>query len=194
MNSNRSSTVPGGFISKQSSGTNGASSAEPIKLSSDSNKRFVYDVGAYNSDDDKADQNGMGDFLNEMAAMMNLCIVIIHGTVLNRKPMAVVLLKRVATEVKTLMGAVLIRRLVIPSTRRETALILEVIVSFFLSFAGSSYAKCIGLDKIGIEAKQPNSAIRHAVGDILGVRFKVVKVSGVSFWVLFKEKKEKPRS
>nr|VDD23644.1 unnamed protein product [Brassica oleracea] len=109
MNSNRSSTVPGGFISKQSNGTDGASSAEPIKctgqsgvsfsvpikhyhplrcqacflvifisqsvqsplrninspfgfhgvvnLTSDSNKRFVYDVGAYDSDDDKADQN-----------------------------------------------------------------------------------------------------------------------------------------
>nr|VDD42224.1 unnamed protein product [Brassica oleracea] len=109
MNSNRNSTVSGGFISKQSNGTDGASSAEPIKctgqsgvssavpikhyhplrcqacflvifisqsvqsplrninspfgfhgavnLSSDSNKRFVYDVGAYNSDDDKADQN-----------------------------------------------------------------------------------------------------------------------------------------
>ncbi|CAF2130156.1 unnamed protein product [Brassica rapa] len=28
-----------------------------VNLSSDSNKRFVYDVGAYNSDDDKADQN-----------------------------------------------------------------------------------------------------------------------------------------
>ncbi|KAG2307379.1 hypothetical protein Bca52824_027127 [Brassica carinata] len=189
MNSNRSSTVPGGFISKQSSGTNGASSAEPIKRTGQS--------------------GGMGDFLNEMAAMMNLCIVrrrSIPILIINvlarvsiclfcnpRKPMAVVLLKRVATEVKTLMGAVLIRS-----------------VSFFLSFAGSSYAKCIGLDKIGIEAKQPNSAIRkcardevlisgfghkgHAVGDILGVRFKVVKVSGVSFWVLFKEKKEKPRS
>ncbi|KAG2310301.1 hypothetical protein Bca52824_021858 [Brassica carinata] len=88
----------------------------------------------------------------------------------------------------------------------------------------------------GIEAKQPNSAIRkcarvqlikngkkiaafvpndgclnyieendevliagfgrkgHAVGDIPGVRFKVVKVSGVSLLALFKEKKEKPRS
>ncbi|KAI6676451.1 hypothetical protein NL676_037247 [Syzygium grande] len=88
----------------------------------------------------------------------------------------------------------------------------------------------------GIEAKQPNSAIRncarvqliknvkkiaafvpndgclnyieendevliagfgrkgHAVGDIPGVRFKVVKVSGVSLCALFKEKKEKPRS
>ncbi|CDY70738.1 BnaAnng34780D [Brassica napus] len=110
MNSNRNSTVSGGFISKQSNGTDGASSAEPIKrtgqsgvsstvpikhyhplrcqacfflvifisqsvqsplrninspfgfhgavnLSSDSNKRFVYDVGAYNSDDDKADEN-----------------------------------------------------------------------------------------------------------------------------------------
>ncbi|KAF9587992.1 hypothetical protein IFM89_006871 [Coptis chinensis] len=95
-------------------------------------------------------------------------------------------------------------------------------------FAGSSHAK-------GIEAKQPNSAIRkcarvqlikngkkiaafvpndgclnyieendevliagfgrkgHAVGDIPGVRFKVVKVSGVSRLALFKEK-EKPRS
>ncbi|KAL0761636.1 hypothetical protein Bca101_077786 [Brassica carinata] len=28
-----------------------------VNLSSDSNKRFVYDVGAYNSDDGKADQN-----------------------------------------------------------------------------------------------------------------------------------------
>ncbi|CAF2151815.1 unnamed protein product [Brassica napus] len=31
MNSNRNSTVSGGFISKQSNGTDGASSAEPIK-------------------------------------------------------------------------------------------------------------------------------------------------------------------
>jgi ribosomal protein uS12 len=88
----------------------------------------------------------------------------------------------------------------------------------------------------GIEAKQPNSAIRkcarvqlikngkkiaafvpndgclnfieendevlisgfgrrgHAVGDIPGVRFKVVKVAGVSLWALFREKKEKPRN
>lgn len=88
----------------------------------------------------------------------------------------------------------------------------------------------------GIEAKQPNSAIRkavrvqlikngkkiaafvprdgclnfieendevliagfgrsgHAVGDIPGVRFKCVKVSGVSLLALFLEKKEKPRS
>ncbi|XVF27118.1 hypothetical protein REPUB_Repub14bG0079100 [Reevesia pubescens] len=35
---------------------------------SDANKRFLYDVGAYDSDDD---QNGMGDFLNEMAVMMS---------------------------------------------------------------------------------------------------------------------------
>ncbi|CAL5375610.1 unnamed protein product [Camellia sinensis] len=35
---------------------------------------------------------------------------------------------------------------------------------------------------------------RHAVGDIPGVRFKVVKVSGVFLLTLFKEKKEKPRS
>ena len=34
----------------------------------------------------------------------------------------------------------------------------------------------------------------HAVGDIPGVRFKVVKVAGVSLNALFREKKEKPRS
>ncbi len=34
----------------------------------------------------------------------------------------------------------------------------------------------------------------HAVGDIPGVRFKVVKVSNVSLIALYKEKKEKPRS
>ncbi|XP_044487666.1 chaperone protein DnaJ-like [Mangifera indica] len=37
---------------------------------SDANKRFLYDVGVYDSDDDD-DQNGMGDFLNEMACMMS---------------------------------------------------------------------------------------------------------------------------
>jgi small subunit ribosomal protein S23e len=103
-------------------------------------------------------------------------------------------------------------------------------------FHGASHAKGIVLEKIGIEAKQPNSAIRksvrvqlikngkkitafvpndgcllfieendevlvsgfgrsgHAVGDIPGVRFKVVKVAGVSLLALYKEKKEKPRS
>merc|ERR1712179_855285 len=92
------------------------------------------------------------------------------------------------------------------------------------------------LKKIGIEAKQPNSAIRkcvrvqlikngkkisafvprdgclnyieendevlvagfgrkgHAVGDIPGIRFKVVKVANVSLLALYKEKKERPRS
>lgn len=34
----------------------------------------------------------------------------------------------------------------------------------------------------------------HSVGDIPGVRFKVVKVANVSLWALFTEKKEKPRS
>lgn len=34
----------------------------------------------------------------------------------------------------------------------------------------------------------------HAVGDIPGVRFKVVKVANVSLWALYKEKKERPRS
>ncbi|KAI9298977.1 40S ribosomal protein S23 [Neoconidiobolus thromboides FSU 785] len=103
-------------------------------------------------------------------------------------------------------------------------------------FGGSSQAKGIVLEKIGVEAKQPNSAIRkccrvqlikngkkitafvpndgclnyvdendevlisgfgrkgRAVGDIPGVRFKVVKVAGVSLLALYKEKKEKPRS
>ncbi|CAH9098845.1 unnamed protein product [Cuscuta epithymum] len=37
---------------------------------SDTNKRFLYDVGVYDFEDDD-DENGMGDFLNEMAAMMN---------------------------------------------------------------------------------------------------------------------------
>ena len=138
-------------------------------------------------------------------------------------------------------------------------------------FGGSSHAKGIVLEKIGVEAKQPNSAIRKCVrvklikngknvtafgttfpprvcgaslanretpeatpartlftngqpftvpndgclnfvdendevlisgfgrkgkvkGDIPGVRFKVVKVSGVGLLALWKEKKEKPRS
>ena len=106
----------------------------------------------------------------------------------------------------------------------------------FSPFGGASHAKGIVLEKIGVEAKQPNSAIRkcvrcqlikngkkvtafvpndgclnfvdendevliagfgrrgRAVGDIPGVRFKVVKVSGVSLLALYKEKKEKPRS
>ena len=103
-------------------------------------------------------------------------------------------------------------------------------------FGGASHAKGIVVEKIGVEAKQPNSAIRkcvrvqlikngkkitafvprdgclnfvdendevlvsgfgrkgHAVGDIPGVRFKVVKVSNVALLALYKEKKDKPRS
>merc|ERR1712048_31829 len=103
-------------------------------------------------------------------------------------------------------------------------------------FGGASHAKGIVLEKVGVEAKQPNSAIRKCVrvqlikngkkvsafvpndgclnfidendevllagfgrkgkakGDIPGVRFKVVKVSGVGLMALWKEKKEKPRS
>merc|ERR1712196_618385 len=103
-------------------------------------------------------------------------------------------------------------------------------------FGGASHAKGIVVEKLGVEAKQPNSAIRkcvrvqlikngkklaafvprdgclnyvdendevlisgfgrrgHSVGDIAGVRFKVVKVAGVSLLALYKEKKEKPRS
>ena len=92
------------------------------------------------------------------------------------------------------------------------------------------------LEKIGVEAKHPNSAIRkcvrvqftksgkksqpfvprddclnfieendevlvagfgckgHAVGDVPGVRFKVVKVANVSLLTLYKGKMERPRS
>jgi DnaJ family protein B protein 6 len=42
---------------------------EAYSVLSDSNKRFLYDVGVYDCDDDD-DENGMGDFLNEMATMM----------------------------------------------------------------------------------------------------------------------------
>jgi len=97
-------------------------------------------------------------------------------------------------------------------------------------------AKGIVLEKIGVEAKQPNSAIRkcvrvqlikngkkisafvpqdgtlnfidendevlvagsgrkgHAVGDIPGIRFKVIKVAGVGLRALYLHKKEKPRA
>jgi small subunit ribosomal protein S23e len=101
---------------------------------------------------------------------------------------------------------------------------------------GASHAKGIVVERIGIEAKQPNSAIRkcvrvqlikngkkiaafvpndgclnfieendevlisgfgrkgHSVGDIPGVRFKVVKVAGVALLSLFRRKKEKPKA
>lgn len=100
---------------------------------------------------------------------------------------------------------------------------------------GAPQARGIVLEKIGIEAKQPNSAIRKAVkvqlvkngkvvtafapgdgainfidehdeviiegiggrlgrskGDIPGVRYKVVKVNGISLKELVKGRKEKP--
>ncbi|XP_058108740.1 uncharacterized protein LOC131251797 [Magnolia sinica] len=41
---------------------------EAYSVLSDASKRFLYDVGAYDSDDD---ENEMGDFLGEMAAMMS---------------------------------------------------------------------------------------------------------------------------
>ncbi|KAJ4958344.1 hypothetical protein NE237_025455 [Protea cynaroides] len=43
---------------------------EAYSVLSDANKRFLYDLGAYDEDDDD-DENGMGDFLQEMAAMMS---------------------------------------------------------------------------------------------------------------------------
>ena len=103
-----------------------------------------------------------------------------------------------------------------------------------LPFACTSMASGIVVEKIAVEAKQPNSAIRkcvrvqlkknnkritafvpndgslnftddndevlvagfgrkgHAVGDIPGVRFKVIKVAGVSLLALWKHKKDKP--
>ncbi|MGC8585577.1 MAG: 30S ribosomal protein S12 [Thermoplasmata archaeon] len=100
---------------------------------------------------------------------------------------------------------------------------------------GAPQAKGIVLEKIGIEAKQPNSAIRKAVkvqlikngkvvtafapgdgainfidehdeviiegiggrlgrskGDIPGVRYKVIKVNGISLKELVRGRKEKP--
>lgn len=116
--------------------------------------------------------------------------------------------------------------------RRGSQVVLlqcRVIVYQFLTTISSSSSS-------GVEAKQPNSAIRkcvrvqlikngkkitafvprdgslnyieendevliagfgrkgHAVGDIPGVRFKVVKVANVSLLALYKEKKERPRS
>ncbi|KAL8232478.1 hypothetical protein R6Q57_002256 [Mikania cordata] len=42
---------------------------EAYSVLSNANKRFLYDVGVYDSDDD--DENGMADFLSEMADMMS---------------------------------------------------------------------------------------------------------------------------
>ncbi|KAF5948541.1 hypothetical protein HYC85_014498 [Camellia sinensis] len=82
-------------------------------------------------------------------------------------------------------------------------------------FAGSSHAKDIVLEKINgkkiasfvpiddcLNYIEENDEVLiagfgrkgHAVGDIPGIRFKVVKVSSVSLLALFKEKKEKLRS
>nr|XP_043637074.1 dnaJ homolog subfamily B member 6-like isoform X2 [Erigeron canadensis] len=43
---------------------------EAYSVLSNANKRFLYDVGVYDTDDDD-DENGMADFLNEMAVMMS---------------------------------------------------------------------------------------------------------------------------
>merc|ERR1711869_121273 len=77
-------------------------------------------------------------------------------------------------------------------------------------FAGCSHSKGIVIEKIGtfvphdgcLNYIDENDEVLvagfgrrgHAVGDIPGVRFKLVKVAGVSLLALFKEKKEKPRS
>ena len=101
-------------------------------------------------------------------------------------------------------------------------------------FAGSSHAAGIIVDKVCVEAKQPNSAVRkcvrvqlkknnkritayvpkdggmkfcdendevliagfgrsgHAVGDLPGVRFKMIKVANTCIKALWLHKKEKP--
>ena len=100
-------------------------------------------------------------------------------------------------------------------------------------FMGASHAKGLIVEKIGVESKQPNSAVRkcvrvllkkngkkiaafvpmdgclnylnendevtvagfgrkgHAVGDIPGVRFKVIAVKGISLLAIWLGKKEK---
>ena len=99
----------------------------------------------------------------------------------------------------------------------------------------ASHAAGIVVEKVAVEAKQPNSAIRkcvrvqlkknnkritafvprdggmglidendevliagfgrsgHAVGDLPGVRFKVVKIAGCGLMALWTRKKEKPQ-
>lgn len=101
-------------------------------------------------------------------------------------------------------------------------------------FQGASHAAGIVVEKVAVEAKQPNSAVRkcvrvqlkknnkritayvpkdgsmgfidendevlvagfgrrgHAVGDLPGVRFKIVKVASVSLMALWLRKKDKP--
>ncbi|KAL3528552.1 hypothetical protein ACH5RR_007874 [Cinchona calisaya] len=44
---------------------------EAYSVLSDTNKRFLYDVGVYDCNDDDEENNGMGEFLNEMLAMMS---------------------------------------------------------------------------------------------------------------------------
>ena len=101
---------------------------------------------------------------------------------------------------------------------------------------GASHAAGIIVEKVAVEAKQPNSAVRkcvrvqlkknnkritayvprdggmsfcdennevlvsgfgrsgHAVGDLPGVRFKIIKVATVSLLALWLRKKDKPLS
>lgn len=64
-------------------------------------------------------------------------------------------------------------------------------MDYFLSYMLIISCSCLLQDEVLIAGFGRKG---HAVGDIPGVRFKVVKVSGVSLLALFKEKKEKPRS
>ncbi|XP_051152723.1 uncharacterized protein LOC127266510 [Andrographis paniculata] len=56
--------------SKEAAKTKFQAIQQAYSVLSDSNKRFLYDLGVYDSDDEN-DENGMGDFLNEMVTMMS---------------------------------------------------------------------------------------------------------------------------
>lgn len=83
--------------------------------------------------------------------------------------------------------------MVVWTTLKKT-LVLNFSISKIISYCFGNLMKfylCLVQDEVLIAGFGRKG---HAVGDIPGVRFKVVKVSGVSLLALFKEKKEKPRS
>lgn len=55
-------------------------------------------------------------------------------------------------------------------------------------------ANAIVLDKLGVEAKQPNSLGRSgkSEGDRPGIKYKIIKVAGVSLDAILRGKREKP--
>lgn len=75
-----------------------------------------------------------------------------------------------------------------PFTCDRSQLCVDV---FFLSAVDLRPAVIVNQDEVLISGFGRRG---HAVGDIPGVRFKVVKVAGVALLALYLEKKEKPRS